>query len=195
MGRRSDHSRDALRAMALDAAQELVEIEGISALSARKIMGKVGYTVGTLYNIYTNFDDVILHLNARTLDALHTHLQQTLSETNDDMPYTLAQGYIDFSCQNFPLWHLLFTHRPAEATPLPAWYTEKVDRLFALVEQTLRPLLKNDIDAKEATKVLWAGLHGICTLSLHGKLDTAGAQSAQYLATLLVQNYISGANA
>ena len=47
-------------------------------------------------------------------------------------------------------------------------------------------------NAERAAKVLWAGLHGICSLSITGKLDTVGADSAQVLAKSFITNYVRG---
>ena len=49
MARRSDHSRDEIREMALNAAKTIVEREGAAALSTRKIANEIGYTAGSLY--------------------------------------------------------------------------------------------------------------------------------------------------
>lgn len=74
MARRSDHSREEIRAMALAAAQQIVTEQGFAALNARKIASAIGYTVGTLYLVFKNLDDLFLQLNARTLDDLHAAL-------------------------------------------------------------------------------------------------------------------------
>ena len=41
---------------------------GLSGFSTRQIAKKIGYTLGTLYNIFESYDDIILHINAATLD-------------------------------------------------------------------------------------------------------------------------------
>ena len=76
MGRRSDHSRDELYVMALDAAESIVREDGFPALTARKVAARIGYTAGTLYNIFRNQDDLIIHLNARTLGRLDAEMRQ-----------------------------------------------------------------------------------------------------------------------
>ncbi len=70
MARRSDHSRDELYDMALEAARQIAEKEGLRGLKARGIAREIGYTIGTLYNLFEDLDDLIVHLNGRTLDAL-----------------------------------------------------------------------------------------------------------------------------
>ena len=39
-------------------------------LTARKVAQAIGYAPGTLYNLFRNRDEMILHLNGRTLDRL-----------------------------------------------------------------------------------------------------------------------------
>ena len=71
---RGEHSRAELRALILSAAGEIAEAEGPRGLTARAIAGRIGYSPGTLYNVLADLDDVVLQLNADTLDALHARL-------------------------------------------------------------------------------------------------------------------------
>ena len=81
MGRRSEHSRDQIAGMALEAASRLVQAHGLSGLSARRIAAEIGYTPGTLYLVFRNLDELILHLNGTTLDALFQRLETAHGET------------------------------------------------------------------------------------------------------------------
>ena len=65
MGRRSVHSPEELRQLILDASQTIVERNGITGLSAREIARMIGYSPGTLYNIFENLDDVLLTLQVQ----------------------------------------------------------------------------------------------------------------------------------
>ena len=69
MARRKDHSHEQLHTMATDAARELAEEEGLRGITARRIADKIGYSAGTLYNVFENLDDLIVHLNGSTLDG------------------------------------------------------------------------------------------------------------------------------
>ena len=60
--------------MILTTAQTIVETHGLEALTARNIAKEIGYSVGTLYNLFANLDDIIIHLNGRTLDRLYAAL-------------------------------------------------------------------------------------------------------------------------
>lgn len=75
----------------------------------------------------------------------------------------------------------------------PDWYEEKVDSLFGLVSQMVAPIVNHDkVRADRAAKVLWASLHGVCSLAVGGKLNMVKAEKAQVLAESLVRNYIKG---
>ena len=74
MGRRSSHTPQQLRALVLDAAQEIIEAQGLAGLSAREIARRIGYSPGTIYNVFANLDDVVLNVEARVLDALDRRL-------------------------------------------------------------------------------------------------------------------------
>ena len=52
MARRSDHSREELYDLALESARVIAEIEGLRGLAARRIARDIGYTVGTIYNLF-----------------------------------------------------------------------------------------------------------------------------------------------
>ena len=74
MGRRSTHTPQQLRELILDAAQDIIEVNGLAGLSAREIARRIGYSPGTIYNMFDNLDDVVLNVEARVLDALDKSL-------------------------------------------------------------------------------------------------------------------------
>ena len=119
MGRRSDHSREELFEMALSAAREIAEELGLDGLTIRRIAGRIGYSHGTLYNLFDDLDDLIIHLNGRTMDSLYEALASA-PEANDPEAcmLALAQGYITFTRENVKLWTLLFTHHRSDARPV-----------------------------------------------------------------------------
>ena len=196
MARRSDHSREELREMALAAAEKIVVEQGYEGLSARKVAAQIGYTVGTLYLVFENIDDLILQINARTLDRLHARMTQPHADSIDPRDYLvqLGQAYIRFADEDPHRWAMVFEHRLAEDRSLPAWYQEKVARMFAMVEQGLQPLAgrHSQDDVLQASRALWGGVHGICILALSDNLGVAGVDSVQQLTESLIRNYLKG---
>ncbi len=193
MARRSDHSREELYAMALAAAREIAEKEGLRGLKARRIAREIGYTVGTLYNVFENLDDLIVHLNGTTLDALHKSCAPPPPEDEPEAALrTLARAYIRFTSNHPNLWGMLFEPTAPHGEQLPDWYHEKVRRLFELPERALASLFPQGQEAQRhhSARVLWSGLHGICSLARAGALPKTESETA--LADSLITNYVTG---
>ena len=196
MARRSDHSREELREMALSAAEQIVVEQGFEGLSAHKVATAIGYTVGTLYLVFENLDDLILHINARTLDRLHTRMTASQAQCNDasNCLLQLGQVYIHFADEDPHRWAMVFEHRFSEDQVVPAWYQEKIARMFALVEEGLEPLAGQHThdEITQAARALWGGVHGICILALNDNLGVTGVDSVQDLTQTLITNYLKG---
>ena len=196
MARRSDHSREELREMVLSAAEQIVVEQGYQGLSARKVAAAIGYTVGTLYLVFENLDDLILHINARTLDRLHARMTEIQANAGDATDYLLQLGevYIAFADADPHRWAMVFEHRFSGDQVVPAWYQEKIARMFAMVEEGLEPLA-NDRTGQEITqaaRALWGGVHGICILALTDNLGVVGVESMQDMTQSLISNYLKG---
>ncbi|QKT04534.1 TetR/AcrR family transcriptional regulator [Ectothiorhodospiraceae bacterium 2226] len=194
MARRSDHTRDEIKAMALAAAKGIVADHGYRALTTRKVAAAIGYTVGSLYLVFDNLDDLVLHINADTLDALDQALQQVDAREGDPAArlLALARAYAQFARRNASLWRLVFEH--PLPTPRPAWFQVKVERMFAVVERLLRDICP-DRPAEElaaAARALWSGVHGVTVLAMTERLDTPDAPAAHELIDSLVTNYLRG---
>jgi AcrR family transcriptional regulator len=195
MGRRSTHTPQQLRELILDAAQEIIEAEGLAGLSAREIARRISYSPGTIYNMFDNLDDVVLNVEARLLDALDKRLCAVLQDgAEGNAAVRLAHAYLAFTHEKPRLWNLLFEHHlPADA-PLPAWYQQKLEGLMGRVEETLAPLFApgHEADRQRAARVLWAGVHGITSLSTADKLSVVTTESAGRYIDDLVGTYLAG---
>lgn len=195
MGRRSNHTGSELRELILDAAEGLIETGGLAGLSAREIAKRIGYSPGTIYNVFENLDDVILNVEARLLDALGKKLAE-LKPASDPAQnvHQLARAYLQFTHENPKLWNLLFEHHLPAGSEVPAWYREKLEGLMSRVEDTLAPLVgRSDRAALErAARVLWAGVHGITSLSTADKLSNVTTETAGPLVDELVTTFLAG---
>ena len=196
MARRSDHSREEIHQMTLEAAEKIVVEQGLEGLSARKVAAAIGYTVGTLYLVFENIDDLVLQINARTLDRLYARLAEAQARAGDarDWLLQLGQVYIQFADEDPHRWSMIFEHRLAEGRELPAWYQQKIARMFAIVEEALAPLAvgRPQHEISQAARVIWGGVHGVCILALGDRLGVAGVDSVQDLTESLISNYLAG---
>ncbi len=193
MARRSDNTRKELREMAVGAGLELLAESGVAGLSARQIASRIGYTVGTLYNVFEDFEDIVLHLNAATLREMHQQLMPLAQSKKKPQQRILdfAHCYGDYAMAHPARWHLL--HSAQRTQKLPEWFRRDVHAVFALVEEPLLLLCpKKPKQAGDAAKVLWAGLHGICALSISQKLENIDAAPMRALVDHFVKHYVAG---
>jgi AcrR family transcriptional regulator len=198
MGRRSVHTPEELRELILQAATELIESDGLAGLSAREIARRIGYSPGTLYNVFENLDDLILTIEARLLDRLADRLGQVSQDTPPRQRLLdLANAYLKFTHENPRLWNLLFEHHMPNGAQVPAWYQVKLDSLMSQIEAALRPLVPghNPTATQRAARVLWSGVHGITSLSTADKLSNVTTEAAVALVHDLVDTYLAGLEA
>lgn len=198
MGRRSTHTPQQLRELILEAARDIIETEGLSGLSAREIARRIGYSPGTIYNMYQNLDDVVLHVEARVLDALEVRLASVFADgAGPETLPALARAHLAFTHEKPKLWNLLFEHHMPSDAVLPDWYQQKLEGLLRRVEQALAPLFPagKEADRQRAARVLWAGVHGITSLSTADKLSIVTTEAGSRLIDDLVETYIRGVKA
>jgi AcrR family transcriptional regulator len=199
MGRRSTHTPQQLRVLILDAAQEIIEAQGLAGLSAREIARRVGYSPGTIYNIFANLDDVVLNVEGRVLDALDARLSEIQQGEDAEAAdggrlIRIAHAYLAFTQERPRLWNLLFEHHLPAQSELPAWYQQKLERLMGQVERALAPHFApgREAECRRAARVLWAGVHGITSLSTADKLSVVTTETAGRLIDDLVGTYLAG---
>lgn len=195
MGRRSVHTPEELRELILQAATEIVIENGLEGLSARELAKRIGYSPGTLYNVFDNLDDLLLTIEARLLDDLAERLAQTdLTGSPQEQVRQLATTYYDFTQESPNLWNLLLQHRLPTQQGVPEWYQTKLDSLLVPLQAALEPLL-GDVDPPSkhrATRTFWATLHGVTSLSTTDKLSPVPAQEQSALVNDMVVTYLAG---
>jgi AcrR family transcriptional regulator len=195
MGRRSDHARDEIYEMILSAAEEIVAESGLRGLNIRRIATKIGYSVGTIYNLFANEDDIVVQLNGRTLDGLHAALTAVPARrTTAGSVQALAAAYLAYTQAHINCWNALFEHRLPAGHDLPPWYDEKIRGLLAIVEVPMDPLFgpRRRRQRLQAARGLWCGLHGICSLASGGKLGLITDQSVADMVKAFVATYLRG---
>jgi AcrR family transcriptional regulator len=192
MARRSQHTLPEIKAMVLQAAETLVAEEGSKALTMRNVAFEIGYTVGSIYMVFENMNDLVLHLNGRTLDALIERFDGLPPASPAQAIEAIADVYLDFASRHFNCWSLIFEHRQREGADFPDWYREKIDRAFSRFEAEFRRLAeeRSDAEVRQAARALWGGIHGICMLSLTGKFAAAGADDMEAGVKLLVRHFL-----
>ena len=194
MARRADHTREQLKKLAIAAGRNLIVEGGYKNLTARHVASEIGYTIGTLYNVFEDFDDLRLHIHGETLDGLLKYIQQNLIQEYQGINRLkqLAILYLEYGQRNFALWQALLSYiRPADGQA-PAWYQQKIIALFDLLEKVIQSFLGDHLDNYRHARILWASLHGMYLLSQTGKFTAIEATNPQTLVATFIETYIKG---
>ncbi|GAK85039.1 homeodomain-like [Vibrio ponticus] len=193
MARRNDHTREQLVALTLNAVKEFLNESSHHELSLRKIAQMIGYVPSTLVNVFGNYNLLLLHAVAQTLDELASEAKNVVAKSSDSTEalYQLADCYHEFAQRNPYRWQLIFQHN-MNGDPLPEWQNARIDNMTGMLEGLLRKLApaRSDKEVLEASRVLWAGVHGITLLSVDDKFFAAEPIDGKELIKNLLSNYL-----
>lgn len=185
-----------VRERILAAARALLEEDGFHALSTRSVATRANCSIGTIYNYFRDFDDVVLHLNAETVEGLRSALAEVAAVPMEKRPAALVDAYFDFVEAHEASWGALFQHFPPAGYALPQWYHAVIERTVRLVIDALQDLVGTMAAPEREGLViaLWSGLHGLASLDRQSKLATVRADaSARNLGHILVTTALRGA--
>jgi len=172
MARRKDHTRVQLKEMSLLAGQKILQEEGIPSFSARKIAKEIGYTVGTVYNVFDNHYDLIMQVNIVTLNEWYLSLEKELIGLKGlDKALALASGYVELSFKDYNRWLLLLEYEVPHEILRPEWYSEKTKKVFDLINSAIIECGIPENEVQHYSMLFWSIVQGACLLSLTRKID------------------------
>lgn len=176
MGRRSDHSREELRELILSEGHRQIAEVGFARFSAREVAKGVGYSIGTLYNVFGSYDQLILAINGRTLDMWFADLENRLDGLDRDRLRAAIDAYFDFAIRHRHAWAALYDFRLPEETPMPEYYQAKVTAITDVVVREIAAALpaRHADKAPGLARSLLATVHGHCFFTLNGTFSLLG---------------------
>jgi AcrR family transcriptional regulator len=193
MARRNDHTREELISLTLAQVKLFLSYNSYHDLSLRKLASMIGYVPSTLVNVFGSYNLLLLHAVAETLDELAQEAQDKVKNCNQprDALFTLAHCYHDFA-RTYPYrWQLIFEHNMNGET-LPEWQAQRIDGMTGMLEgllATLAPQRSQD-EVLQASRVLWAGVHGITLLSVDDKFFADKPMDGNELIDNLLSQYL-----
>jgi AcrR family transcriptional regulator len=176
MGRRSDHSRPELREMIIAEGHRQMSEVGFARFSAREVAKRIGYSIGTIYNVFGSYDQLILAINGRTLDYWLAYLKARLEGTITDRLRTAIDAYFKFAISNRHAWAALYDFRLPENELMPEYYQRKVADITEIVVREIADALPPQHGAKAPAlaRSLLATVHGHCFFTLNGTFRLLG---------------------
>ena len=167
--------REAQRETLVDCASAAIARGGLPALKARDLAACVGCSLGAIYNLVADLDELTLRVSRRTLAALDVELNAAeISGAVDTQAQLVAwaKAYAAFAAGNRNLWRALFEFRMAPGAEWPSWFTTDQLRLFVRLERRLTALMPgaDEDKVKRQARTLFSAVHGIVALGLEQKL-------------------------
>lgn len=173
MGRRSDHTPDALRELLIGCGHELMAERGFVKFSAREAARRAGYSVGTIYNVFGGLDAYLIAVNSRTFREWSAWLEEALAASPDEgdaRVAALVRAYFAFADANRNAWMAIYDHRIDRTTTIARQDEAAREALTGIVDREVsRWLGRADEQAtRRLVRSLIATVHGHCALWLSG---------------------------
>jgi AcrR family transcriptional regulator len=176
--------------------RQLVQEKGVDFLTARKLSDASGYSVGTIYNQFSNMDKFILAQNMQTLDDLYAKLLKIIPDNDSYKNLNrYLDGFVTYVLSNQNLWFLLYNfHLNAKNPKLPTAYLKKLIRATSLWQPHFDVVFKK-LSKKEknlAKQVLWLSIFSVSSFLTTQTLDGFGKINKKNICKLLLNTYLAG---
>lgn len=199
MAKKTEARRADLRQRLIDAADTRIARAGLGALRARDLAGDAGCSVGAIYTVFTDLDDLIFAVNSHTLDRLDRSMRLAVEDTREPVRVLigLAAAYLEFAVDHRRQWTALFEHSVPPERPVPGWYTEQNARLIEHAVKPLGQIFADQpaVDTLSLARTLFSAVHGIVLLGLEERFVAVQPGDVMAQIELLVGAVLRGLGA
>lgn len=197
MGRRSDHSRSELENMLIVEGHKHMADVGFARFSAREVAKRIGYSIGTLYNVFGTYDRLIIAINTRTFVLWTDFIRQCLEQGGDDRIRSLVEGYFTFARTNRNAWMAIYDHHLPPDMTMPPEHDALRGQLTEVVVGEVRAMLPDacEAEAPRLARSLVATVHGHCMFDVNGSFALMGEKQPVELALARVRETLAMAQA
>ncbi len=191
-----EEKKEVLRQALVKAAGHRISKLGLGGLRARDIAKDAGCALGSLYTVFTDIDELILHVNSNTLSKLGVVMEAAARRVDSpqDVLVALANEYLKFATENRNIWAALFDHRIPEGADEPEWHVAEhlvLMRWITIPLARLLPTLNENQLAVQA-RILFAAVHGIVSIGLHGHFVAVPRRDLESQLTQFIKRIIVG---
>jgi len=177
---RRERGRQEMRAAILEAAGDIVEVEGIDGLTIRAVAQAVGYSPGALYEYFDSKEAILKALYFGGADGLGAHCERAVTSLPPDSSAidgiaALGHAYRAYAMKHPDLYRLVFGGLKAPPQSPEAECEEEESRggFGTLADVASRGIADGElIDLPPAVIACtaWAAVHGFVSLELTGHL-------------------------
>ncbi len=183
-----------LRQELIAAAEAAIEAQGLGELRARDLAKTAGCSLGAIYNVFSDMDQLILEVNANTLRAIDRTMGAIYEPDPAQKFCLLADAYVLYAAGHRRRWDALFSHRlPAEA-PAPGWFLELQSAAFSHIEGPLALLCPELAPGPRSLlgRSIFAAVHGMVALGLDRRIAQTDLPGLRVQIALVVQALARG---
>lgn len=174
-----------LREQVLTASLELIEEQGVAALSLREVARRAGVSHQAPYHHFGSKDALVAELVARGYTRLSEMLEaaENARGTPARRLRLVGRAYVDFALAHPAAFRIMFRPELADLSACPAAEAEgsrAYSVLVRLVEETFGGPRVPRERLEAIVTMHWSMVHGLATLVLDGSLGKqGGAHAAQ----------------
>jgi AcrR family transcriptional regulator len=183
-----------LRRDLLEAAAAAIEAEGLAGVRARDLARAVGCSVGAIYNVFNELDELILLVNAATLAGIDRHMHGIREAGPAAQLLALAAAYLDYAVANRRRWDALFSYSGPAERVLPDWFAQAQNAAFSHIDGPLAQL-RPDIQGPARallSRSIFSAVHGIVALGLDKRVAPIELPVLRAQLALVVRALIAG---
>ena len=154
---------------------------GFARFSARAVAKRIGYSIGTIYNVFGSHDRLVLAINTQTFVLWADHLRARLADAGDDRIRALVAGYFAFARDNTNLWMAIYDHRLPPVMPMPDPDAAIRGVLTEIVVDEISKVRSTDdrAHAVALARSLIATVHGHYSFAVTGAFALMGEDSPE----------------
>ncbi len=193
MTAKADHRREKLRLRLMDIAETTIAADGLSAIKARVLAHKAECSVGAIYNVFDDLQELVIAVNGRTFRKLGHAVAASLTGLDSAPPterlIAMSYAYMGFAADNPLLWRALFNLRMSVDMDVPEWYMHEMDRLFGYIAGPVQDCFpdQSPSDVALMTRALFSSVHGIVLLGLENRISAVPRPHLKRMIALLLQ--------
>jgi AcrR family transcriptional regulator len=164
----------------MDACLELIETEGIGAVSLRRVARAAGVSPGAPYHHFADRAALLAALSGRGFELLATDMAtaRSTADTPRGALTALTEAYVDFARRRPAYFRLMFRPELSQSHKNPEAHVAG-EAAFSLVGDVIAECVDSGVvgigDADVFTITLWALGHGLASLWVDGQLGERAA--------------------
>ncbi|WP_306359473.1 TetR/AcrR family transcriptional regulator [Nocardia sp. CC227C] len=181
MSTKSRYHHGALREELMRASLELIESEGLAAVSLRRVAREAGVSPGAPYHHFADRAALMTALSTQGFELLRAELRTARDRADTPMSRlaALADAYVRFARERPAHFRLMFRPELSRSHKHPET-SAAGDAAFAVLAETVAEAAAAGTVPTDEADILamtwWSLAHGLASLTLDGKLPDRAAQ-------------------